>query len=301
MPNCKTIAICNQKGGVGKTTTTMNLGIGLANKGKRVLLVDCDPQGDLTTCLGWQRVDEIPVTLATKMHEIIRDNETNPESGILHHNEGVDLIPSNTDLEGLEMYLVTVMSRENILKSYLNMVKSNYDYILIDCRPSLGMLTLNALTAADSVIIPVQAEKLFLVDEEIIKELEREIKAAIEKGYTTFISGMARGVDIWAAEIVLKLRKKNKELHLICASPYEGFETRWSQDWQKRYKKIIKKADYVKYVSPEYSPACFQIRNEYMVNHSNLLIAVYNGEAGGTRNTLNYAKNKDKEIVVIEG
>ena len=157
MPNCKTIAICNQKGGVGKTTTTMNLGIGLANKGKRVLVVDSDPQGDLTTCLGWQRVDEIPVTLATKMHEIIRDNETNPESGILHHNEGVDLIPSNTDLEGLEMYLVTAMSRENILKSYLNMVKSNYDYILIDCRPSLGMLTLNALTAADSVIIPVQA------------------------------------------------------------------------------------------------------------------------------------------------
>ena len=160
MPNCKTIAICNQKGGVGKTTTTMNLGIGLAKQGKKVLLVDCDPQGDLTTCLGWQRVDEIPVTLATKMHEIIRDNETNPESGILHHNEGVDLIPSNTDLEGLEMYLVTAMSRENILKSYLNMVKSNYDYILIDCRPSLGMLTLNALTAADSVIIPVQAQYL---------------------------------------------------------------------------------------------------------------------------------------------
>ena len=108
-------------------------------------------------------------------------------------------------------------------------------------------------------------EKLFLVDREIIKELEREIKAAIERGYTTFISGMARGVDIWAAEIVLNLRKKNKDLHLICASPYEGFESRWSQDWQKRYKKIIKKSDYVKYVSPEYSPACFQIRNEYMI------------------------------------
>lgn len=83
-------------------------------------------------------------------------------------------------------------------------------------------------------------EKLFLVDREIIKELEREIKAAIERGYTTFISGMARGVDIWAAEIVLNLRKKNKDLHLICASPYEGFESRWSQDWQKRYKKIKK-------------------------------------------------------------
>ena len=113
--------------------------------------------------------------------------------------------------------------------------------------------------------------------------------------------GMARGVDIWAAEIVLNLRKKNKDLHLICASPYEKFEARWSQDWQKRYRKIIKKADYVKYVSPEYSLACFQIRNEYMVNHSNLLIAVYNGEVGGTRNTLNYAKKKYIEIIVIEG
>lgn len=160
MPNCKTIAICNQKGGVGKTTTTMNLGIGLAMKGKRVLLVDCDPQGDLTTCLGWQRADEIPVTLATKMHEVIRDNDTNAESGILRHSEGVDLIPSNTDLEGLEMYLVTAMSRENILKNYLSKLKPKYDYILIDCRPSLGMLSLNALTAADSVVIPVQAQYL---------------------------------------------------------------------------------------------------------------------------------------------
>ena len=126
MPNCKTIAVCNQKGGVGKTTTTMNLGIGLAMQGKKVILVDCDPQGDLTTCLGWQRVDEIPITLATKMHEVIQDEVTD----------------------------------ENILKTYLSKVKSDYDYVLIDCRPSLGMLTLNALTAADSVVIPVQAQYL---------------------------------------------------------------------------------------------------------------------------------------------
>ena len=156
MPNCKTIAICNQKGGVGKTTTTMNLGIGLAMQGKKVLLVDCDPQGDLTACLGWKRVDEIPVTLATKMHDVIRYDSTDATSGILHHNEGVDLIPSNTDLEALEMYLVTAMSRENILKSYLSKVKSGYDYVLIDCMPALGMLTINALAAADSVIIPNQ-------------------------------------------------------------------------------------------------------------------------------------------------
>ena len=144
-------------------------------------------------------------------------------------------------------------------------------------------------------------EKLFLIDSEIIKELEKEICRAVADGFTTFISGMARGVDIWAAEIVLKLRKKNKQIHLICASPYEGFETRWSANWQKRYRKIMKKADYVKFVSPNYSLSCFQIRNEYMVNHSNRVIAVYNGEAGGTRNTLNYAKKKGIEIIVIEG
>ena len=144
-------------------------------------------------------------------------------------------------------------------------------------------------------------EKLFLIDSEIIKALEKAISKAVADGFTTFISGMARGVDIWAAEIVLKLRKKNKQIHLICASPYEGFETRWSADWQKRYRKIMKMADYVKFVSPSYSPACFQIRNEYMVNHSNRVIAVYNGEAGGTRNTINYANKIGVEIVIIEG
>ncbi len=144
-------------------------------------------------------------------------------------------------------------------------------------------------------------EKLFLVDKEIIRELEREIELAIENGFATFITGMARGVDIWAAEIVLKLRKKNKELHLICASPYEGFETRWSQDWQKRYKKVIKKADLVKYISDKYTPSCFQIRNEWMVNHSNRVISVYNGKAGGTRNTINYAKAKHVSVFIIEG
>ena len=160
MSKCKVITIANQKGGVGKTTTTVNLGIGLANEGKRVLLIDCDPQGDLTTSLGWTKADELQTTLATKMLGIMKNEKLSPEDGILHHKEHVDLLPSNIELESVEVGLISVLEREYVLDTYLKSVKNNYDYILIDCRPSLGMLTINALTAADSVIIPVQAQYL---------------------------------------------------------------------------------------------------------------------------------------------
>ena len=157
---CRVIAIANQKGGVGKTTTTSNLGIGLAKQGKRVLLIDADAQGSLTASLGFKEPDKLEITLANVLANIINDEEMDTDYGILKHEEGIDLMPGNIELSGLEVSLVNVMSREVVLRSYVEMVKDRYDYILIDCMPSLGMVTLNALAAADSVIIPVQAQYL---------------------------------------------------------------------------------------------------------------------------------------------
>ena len=180
----KITALCNQKGGVGKTVTAVNLGIGLAREGKRVLLADIDPQGSLTASLGYQRPDQMENTMAEILGRVISDEPQAPDEGIIHHAEGVDLLPANIELSGLEVTLVNTMSRETILRDYLNSVRDRYDVILLDCCPSLGMLTINALAAANEVIIPAQAHYLSLRGMEqlirTISNVKRKINPALE-------------------------------------------------------------------------------------------------------------------------
>ena len=155
----KIIAIANQKGGVGKTTTAINLGIGLVNKGNKVLLVDLDPQGNATQGLGFE-ADALEFTITTMMRKMISKDYTFTKNyGVLSHPEGIDLMPANIELSVLETELISLLfGREKMLKTYLDMIRDEYDYIIIDCMPSLNLIAINALVAADEVIIPLHAQ-----------------------------------------------------------------------------------------------------------------------------------------------
>ena len=182
MSKCKIIAIAHEKGGVGKTTTTVSLGIGLARQSKKVLLCDADPQGDLTKCLGITNPQELTATLATAMNNIMTETTFDPKSVILHHDEGVDFIPANGELSATETTLVNATDREYIMQDLLNGIKKDYDFILIDCRPSLGLTVVNALTAADSIIVPVQAHTLAADDMEGLFKSIGQIKRRANPG-----------------------------------------------------------------------------------------------------------------------
>ena len=168
--NCKVIAIENQKGGTGKSTTALNLGVGLKMKGKRVLLIDADPQGSLSISLGIKRPDELDVSLATLMSKVIDNKPFDDGYGIINYNECINLI---------ESYLFTVMSRECIMRNYINQVKKNYDYILIDCTPSLGLLPINAFVAADSIIVPSQPRILSTKGLDLLLRTYSQVKRGI--------------------------------------------------------------------------------------------------------------------------
>ena len=178
---CIVYAVCNQKGGCSKTSLTVNLGIGLAMAGKKVCLIDADPQGSLTVSLGFQDPDALTVTLATIMRDIIDEKEVPEDYGMLHHIEGVDLIPANMELSGIEVSLANTMSREMILREYIETIRDRFDYVLIDCMPSLGVMTINALVAADRVIIPVQAAYLPIIGLQMLIKTISVVKKRLNK------------------------------------------------------------------------------------------------------------------------
>jgi chromosome partitioning protein len=160
MINNKVIAIVNQKGGVAKTITALNLGYALSEMEKKVLIIDFDPQSSLTVCFGYENTDNISTTIYNLMALAIEEKNLPKREEYVISVGNIDIIPCSLELSAIEIALVNVMSRELVLKSIIDEIKDNYDYIIIDCSPSLGMLTINALAACDSVIIPVTPQYL---------------------------------------------------------------------------------------------------------------------------------------------
>ena len=205
---CKVIALANQKGGVSKTTTTVNLGIGLARAGNRVLLIDSDPQASLTASMGEREPDRLDKTLATVLTSIMEGQEIEAEDGILTHGEGVRFLPANIDLAAVEVSLISAMSREYMLKECIEAVAPYFDYIIVDCMPSLGMLTINALAAADTVLIPLQAQYLSLKGlEQLIATITR-IKKRINLAlvFEGILLTMVDARTIYSKEIIEMVR-----------------------------------------------------------------------------------------------
>ena len=186
MAKTKVISVANQKGGVGKSTSVYCIGAGLAMEGKKVLLMDVDPQGDLTKMLGLRKPHELPQTLGNVMNDVIGGIPPNGHTEIRHHPEGFDFVPGNRSLTAVETGLVNVMSRETVLRQYVDSVKQNYDYVLLDCRPSLGMLVINTLAASDYVLVPVQADYLAAEDMTelvgTVQQIKRQIHPRLKIG-----------------------------------------------------------------------------------------------------------------------